>query len=81
MLDFSGVRVLSLDCYGTLVDWESGILSAMRPLICRNGKPIAELRRAKEEHRDPLRSDPELAGVVFHENPAAPLDPEDWPTP
>ena len=35
MLDFSGVRVLSFDCYGTLVDWESGILSALRPLLTR----------------------------------------------
>ena len=50
-------------------------------VICRNGKPIAELRRAKEEHRDPLRTDPELAGVVFRQNPMAPLDPEDWPEP
>jgi len=50
-------------------------------VICRNGKPIAELRRAREEHRDPLRTDPQLGGVVFHEDPTAPLDPEDWQEP
>jgi 2-haloacid dehalogenase len=33
MLDVSRVTVLSFDCYGTLVDWESGILSALRPLL------------------------------------------------
>lgn len=37
MLDFTDIRVLSFDCYGTLIDWESGILSALRPLISRYG--------------------------------------------
>ena len=36
MLDFTDVTVLSFDCYGTLIDWESGILSALRPLFDRN---------------------------------------------
>lgn len=27
------VSVLTFDCYGTLVDWESGILSALQPVI------------------------------------------------
>ena len=35
MLDFTDVTVLSFDCYGTLIDWESGILSALRPLFSR----------------------------------------------
>ena len=26
-------KVMSFDCYGTLIDWESGILSALRPLV------------------------------------------------
>ncbi len=28
-------RVLSLDCYGTLIDWEKGIVSALKPLLRR----------------------------------------------
>lgn len=28
--------VISFDCYGTLVDWESGILAAMQPVIARH---------------------------------------------
>ena len=44
MLDFSGVRVLSFDCYGTLVDWEAGILSALRPLLSRTGKDLPDYR-------------------------------------
>jgi 2-haloacid dehalogenase len=31
MLDFSRFRFISFDCYGTLIDWEAGILSALRP--------------------------------------------------
>ncbi len=26
-------EVLSFDCYGTLIDWESGLLAALRPLL------------------------------------------------
>jgi 2-haloacid dehalogenase len=29
--------VLSFDCYGTLIDWESGIYSALKPLLSRVG--------------------------------------------
>jgi 2-haloacid dehalogenase len=33
----SGFKVLTFDCYGTLIDWESGILTALRPLVRRAG--------------------------------------------
>lgn len=33
MLDFSKFKFLTFDCYGTLIDWESGILSAVRALF------------------------------------------------
>jgi 2-haloacid dehalogenase len=36
MLDFSTFRVMSFDCYGTLIDWESGILGALRPLLAQH---------------------------------------------
>jgi 2-haloalkanoic acid dehalogenase type II len=29
--------VITFDCYGTLVDWESGILAAMQPVLARHG--------------------------------------------
>jgi 2-haloacid dehalogenase len=40
MLDFSRFRVLTFDCYGTLIDWESGILGALRPLLAAHGKSL-----------------------------------------
>lgn len=38
MLDFSRVSALTFDCYGTLVDWESGILAAIRAAAA--GRPL-----------------------------------------
>ena len=31
-------QALTFDCYGTMIDWESGIWDAMQPLIMRNGR-------------------------------------------
>ena len=31
MHDFTPYRALSFDCYGTLIDWETGILQALQP--------------------------------------------------
>ncbi len=42
MLDFRRFRVLTFDCYGTLIDWESGILGALRPLIAAHGKLLSD---------------------------------------
>lgn len=33
MLNFDDFEVLTLDCYGTLIDWESGIWEALRPVL------------------------------------------------
>ena len=42
MLDFGRFRVLTFDCYGTLIDWESGILAALGPLLAAHGKSLAD---------------------------------------
>ncbi|NWA41134.1 haloacid dehalogenase type II [Pseudomonas reactans] len=33
-------EVLSFDCYGTLIDWETGIFNALKPLAARSGKNL-----------------------------------------
>ncbi|MBT3326172.1 MAG: HAD-IA family hydrolase [Gemmatimonadales bacterium] len=40
MVDFSGFEALTFDCYGTLIDWESGILGELRPIIAAHGVPM-----------------------------------------
>jgi 2-haloacid dehalogenase len=42
MLDFSQYRVLTFDCYGTLIDWERGILNALRPVLDRHGISMSD---------------------------------------
>ena len=37
LTDFS---VLTFDCYGTLIDWESGIITALQPLMTRAGQAL-----------------------------------------
>jgi 2-haloacid dehalogenase len=32
-LDYGAFDALTFDCYGTLIDWEAGILAALRPLL------------------------------------------------
>ena len=63
---------LTFDCYGTLIDWESGIAAALEPLAARAGREIAPDERVaafgRHEHdqqaRTPGARYPEiLAGV------------------
>lgn len=53
MLDFDDFEVLTFDCYGTLIDWEAGILAALRPTLRRHrvelgDEPLLELYGALE---------------------------------
>jgi 2-haloacid dehalogenase len=36
-MDVSRFQVVTFDCYGTLIDWETGILSAVRPVLASHG--------------------------------------------
>jgi len=51
---------LTFDCYGTLIDWETGIAAALKPLAARTGRAIdAEERVAafgRHEHEEQARS-------------------------
>jgi len=42
MLDFARFQVLTFDCYGTLIDWEAGIFSALRPILSAHGKTTSD---------------------------------------
>jgi 2-haloacid dehalogenase len=36
-MDFSRFTTISFDCYGTLIDWESGILPVLRTVLANHG--------------------------------------------
>ena len=43
-------EVLSFDCYGTLIDWESGIWTALQPMLLANdatGQSAGGARRVR----------------------------------
>ena len=37
MIDFGKYEVMSFDCYGTLIDWEGGLVSGVRPILENHG--------------------------------------------
>lgn len=40
MLDFSRYEILTFDCYGTLINWEAGILPVFRQILSAHGKAV-----------------------------------------
>ena len=36
-LNFDDFDVLTFDTYGTLIDWETGLLAALRPTLAAHG--------------------------------------------
>jgi 2-haloacid dehalogenase len=41
-MDFSRFTTISLDCYGTLIDWEAGMLPILRALLTRHKCNLAD---------------------------------------
>jgi 2-haloalkanoic acid dehalogenase type II len=62
MLDLRRFKALTFDCYGTLIDWEKGILAFIAPLCRAQGKDWADAQIleafADIEHRH-QEADPE----------------------
>ncbi|MGA7751598.1 MAG: haloacid dehalogenase type II [Candidatus Sulfotelmatobacter sp.] len=72
MIDFTRFEILTFDCYGTLIDWEAGILSVLHQILSNHGKEIDDAtllqlygdfeQRAEEAPFQPYRE--VLASVV-----------------
>ena len=69
---FQDFKLLSFDCYGTFIDWESGLFAAMAPLVAKTGErfdrgqalqAFAELERQQAE--TPAMLDSRLLAVVY----------------
>ncbi|MFZ1917714.1 MAG: haloacid dehalogenase type II [Terriglobales bacterium] len=41
-MDFSRFTTISFDCYGTLIDWEAGILPVLRALLARHNCSVSD---------------------------------------
>ena len=88
MLNFEQYQVLTFDCYGTLIDWESGMLSALKPILENHEIQLedekilelfAEFESAEEKdyksYREVLRGVVRRFGDRFHFQPS--LDEQD----
>ena len=45
---FADFDALTFDCYGTLVDWERGILAGVRPVLQTHGIELTRRRGARD---------------------------------
>jgi 2-haloacid dehalogenase len=41
-MDFSRFTTVSFDCYGTLINWESGLLPVLRGVLANHGQSLAD---------------------------------------
>jgi 2-haloacid dehalogenase len=41
-LDFNRFKAITFDCYGTLIDWETGLLGALRPVLRSHGSDLSD---------------------------------------
>ena len=59
-LDFDAFDVLTFDCYGTLIDWEAGILAALRAPMAAHGITASdqELLEAFARHEHEIEGGP-----------------------
>jgi 2-haloacid dehalogenase/putative hydrolase of the HAD superfamily len=73
MLDFARFRALTFDCYGTLIDWETGIADTVRPWLAGTGVPEGlvitafALMQAKHQQVRPALLYPELLRRTWHD--------------
>jgi putative hydrolase of the HAD superfamily len=69
----SAFKVLTFDCYGTLIDWESGMVEALKPLTQRIARQITrnEILEAHARHESsqqlytPAKRYCELLAIVY----------------
>jgi 2-haloacid dehalogenase len=66
-------KALTLDCYGTLIDWESGMIEAMKPLTDKVGRALARddileahaRHEASQQLQTPAKRYRDLLAVVY----------------
>ena len=42
-MSFESIRLITFDCYGTLIDWETGMLRSLRMLFSGGGRQVSDL--------------------------------------
>lgn len=60
-------RVLTFDCYGTLIDWESGIYAALQPLLAKAATPLSRDAALETFARHESAQEAETPGMIYSE--------------
>ena len=66
-MKLSQFKVLTFDCYGTLIDWESGIWSALQPLLQANDYKISREAALADYGRIEPEQEHETPDLVYRE--------------
>lgn len=75
MIDLRRFKLLTFDCYGTLIDWESGIMDVVRPWLAAIGAAIPgdlilssfAIHQAKHQQHRPARLYPDVLARTWHD--------------
>ena len=60
-------KVLTFDCYGTLIDWETGIVDALRPLVRRDAAERSRDEILASFARHETAQEAETPGMIYSE--------------
>lgn len=60
-------KVLTFDCYGTLIDWESGLWAALQPLIAKGGPKLGRDGTLEEYARHESAQQAETPALRYSE--------------
>ncbi|PCE25569.1 haloacid dehalogenase, type II [Paraburkholderia acidicola] len=72
-MNLADFDTLTFDCYGTLIDWETGILEGLRPLLERVKRPLTRdqvleahaRHEASQQNATPAKRYQELLAIVY----------------
>jgi 2-haloacid dehalogenase len=66
-MQLADFKILSFDCYGTLIDWETGITEALRPLLARSGKALGRDQVLETFARLEVAQEAETPSMIYSE--------------
>jgi putative hydrolase of the HAD superfamily len=72
-MKLTDVKALTFDCYGTLIDWETGMVEALKPLTGRVGRALSRdevleahgRHEAAQQEQTPTKLYRDLLAVVY----------------
>ena len=66
-MQLTDFKVLTFDCYGTLIDWETGIHEALKPLAARSGKAFTKDQVLETHARHEAAQEAETPSLPYSE--------------